>query len=213
MNLAASERAGLCDLLEDVGPDAPTLCEGWTTFDLLAHLWVRETDPLAAPGLALRPLAHITAKRMADAKEKQGFEGLLAAFRKGPSGMSVFAIPGADEAANASEFFVHHEDVRRASTPPAQPRDFPAEVEEFFWRRLRLMGRKLVRRSPVGLVLERDDEPDEPLRVVPGSRTVTLIGRPSELTLAAFGRQKHAIIRTVGEPDATAALLDQALGL
>src|SRR5262245_9679824 len=40
------ERAALCDLLDRVGPDRPTLCEGWTTNDLAAHLWVRESDPL-----------------------------------------------------------------------------------------------------------------------------------------------------------------------
>jgi hypothetical protein len=32
------ERQTLCDLLADLGPDAPTLCEGWTTLDLAAHL-------------------------------------------------------------------------------------------------------------------------------------------------------------------------------
>ena len=51
--LDARERRELCDLLEEVGPDAPTLCEGWTTFDLAAHLAVRERDLRAAPGILL----------------------------------------------------------------------------------------------------------------------------------------------------------------
>jgi uncharacterized protein (TIGR03083 family) len=40
--LARAERAALCDLFDEVGPDAPTLCAGWTTRDLAAHLVIRE---------------------------------------------------------------------------------------------------------------------------------------------------------------------------
>ena len=38
MSLARTERAALADLFEQVGPDQPTLCEGWQTLDLLIHL-------------------------------------------------------------------------------------------------------------------------------------------------------------------------------
>ena len=47
---ARAERASLCDLLAEVGPDAPTLCEGWTTALLAAHLVVRERRPDGGPG-------------------------------------------------------------------------------------------------------------------------------------------------------------------
>src|SRR5690606_1471098 len=43
---ASRERAALCDLLSRLGPDQPTLCEGWTTRDLAAHLLLRERRPL-----------------------------------------------------------------------------------------------------------------------------------------------------------------------
>ena len=43
--LAWSERQQLCDELERLGPDAPTLCEGWATRDLAAHLFVRDARP------------------------------------------------------------------------------------------------------------------------------------------------------------------------
>nr|BFF25281.1 hypothetical protein GCM10025732_32460 [Glycomyces mayteni] len=36
------ERRDLCELLAEVGPDAPTMCEGWTALDLAAHLVLRE---------------------------------------------------------------------------------------------------------------------------------------------------------------------------
>ena len=52
-SLAARERARLADLLDEVGPDAPTCCEGWTTAHLAAHLVVRDGRPDALPGFGL----------------------------------------------------------------------------------------------------------------------------------------------------------------
>ena len=54
VTFARSERAALCDLLDEVGPHAPTLCEGWDTHDLAAHVWVRETDPIGASGIVAK---------------------------------------------------------------------------------------------------------------------------------------------------------------
>ena len=56
-NHARAERHALCDLFIEVGPDAPTLCAGWTTRDLAAHLIVRETRPDAAAGILVPRLA------------------------------------------------------------------------------------------------------------------------------------------------------------
>ena len=49
----AVERAQLGDLLDVLGPQAPTLLEPWTARDLAAHLILRERDSLAGPGLVL----------------------------------------------------------------------------------------------------------------------------------------------------------------
>ena len=49
----AIERAQLTDLFDELGPEAPTLLEPWTTRDLAAHLVLHEHDYLAAPGLVL----------------------------------------------------------------------------------------------------------------------------------------------------------------
>ena len=54
---ARPEREALCDLLTDLGPEAPTLCAGWRTRDLAAHLVLRERRPDAAPGILLPLLA------------------------------------------------------------------------------------------------------------------------------------------------------------
>ncbi|WP_230208172.1 TIGR03085 family metal-binding protein [Microlunatus sp. Gsoil 973] len=121
MTFAKDERVALCDLLVEVGPDAPTLCAGWNAHDLAAHLWIRETDPVGASGILAKPLAGLTERRMAETKTRWSYEELVERIRNGPARFSVFAIPGVDEPANSTEFFVHHEDVRRAGDHPAGP--------------------------------------------------------------------------------------------
>ena len=46
-SIAAHERMLLCALAQQLGPDEPTLCAGWTVRDLVAHLLVREGSPAA----------------------------------------------------------------------------------------------------------------------------------------------------------------------
>jgi uncharacterized protein (TIGR03083 family) len=46
-SIAAQERRHLTTVARQVGPDAPTLCEGWAVRDLVAHLVVRESSPVA----------------------------------------------------------------------------------------------------------------------------------------------------------------------
>ncbi|OYO07381.1 TIGR03085 family protein [Enemella evansiae] len=211
MNFAKTERAELCDLLDRVGPDAPTLSGDWTTHDLAAHLWIRETDPLGAPGIVAKPLAGLTERRMAETKARWPYAELVDRIRRGPARLSVFAFPGVDEEANTVEYFVHHEDVRRAGDDPDGPRRLPEEVEDWMWRRMKLIGRALFRRASVGVVLERSrpvDTGDEPetVRVMPGNEIVTIVGRPSELMLYAYGRGPESDVAVVGDQAAVAKL-------
>jgi uncharacterized protein (TIGR03085 family) len=206
VTFAKSERAALCDLLDEVGPDAPTLCEGWQTHDLAAHLWIRETDPIAATAIVAKPLAGLLERRRAEVKQRWEYSELVDRVRNGPARFSVFALPGVDEPANSTEFFVHHEDVRRAGDHPQTSRDLGQETEDFIWRRLKLLGRAFFRRAPVGLVLERlgtsDAYEPDTIRAVSGSPIVTIVGQPSELLLFAQGRTGVAEVKLVGEPDA-----------
>ena len=66
MSYSREERRALCALLDETGPDAPTLCEGWTTGDLAAHLVLRERRPDAAAGVAGGPLAGYGPRAAAD---------------------------------------------------------------------------------------------------------------------------------------------------
>src|SRR3954469_9502817 len=45
----ASERAALADLFEEVGPDAPTCCAGWTTAHLPEPVVVCDRRPARRP--------------------------------------------------------------------------------------------------------------------------------------------------------------------
>jgi len=219
MTFAKDERAKLCDLLVEVGPDAPTLCGDWTTHDLAAHLWIRETDPVGAPGILAKPLAGLTERRMAEAKARWSYEDLVDRVRNGPARFSVFAFPGVDEPANTTEFFIHHEDVRRAGDRPAGPRELGDEVEDWMWRRLKLLGRAFFRRAKVGVTLERvpatADPATEPetIRAQNGSQIVTVVGKPSELVIFANGRTQVADVKLVGEQDAIDALLSSDLSV
>ena len=204
--LAQSEREALSDLLDAVGPDAPTLCEGWSTADLAAHLVVREGDPLAGPGMFVRPLAGITERRMRRQLRDGNWTARVDRVRRGPQRATVAAIPGVDKAMNGMKFFIHHEDVRRAGDRPAAPRPLKVSHEEELWRRAIMLARMVMRRSPVGIVLENALDPEERIRVRAGKDTVTLMGKPSEMVLWLSGRRAVAEVELVGTDEAVAAL-------
>jgi uncharacterized protein (TIGR03085 family) len=207
VSYSRDERLALCALLEKTGPDAPTLCEGWKTGDLAAHLVLRERRPDAAAGILGGPLAGYTARVQAQLKRRMSFAELVQAIRTGPPHLSVMALPGVDERANAVEFFVHHEDVRRAAGDWV-PRDISSGESDMLWQRLR-MAKFLLRRAPVGVELAREGTgpagestgPDGPAyRITAKNATpaVTVIGSPAELTLWAMGRTTAAKVRFDG---------------
>src|SRR5262249_58938097 len=110
----AVERAQLGDLLGELGPRAPALLEPWTTRDLAAHLVLRERDYLAGPGLVLPGGWGRLAERRGSALALRDFTWLVATFRSGPP-PGFFWIGWVRRVPNLTEFFVHHEDVRRAN--------------------------------------------------------------------------------------------------
>lgn len=215
MTLAVTERAALCDLLLELGPDADTLCDGWLAADLAAHCWTRERDPLSLVGVPGGPLAAVTDARMRRALDRSGFEGLVADLRT-PAPWSPFAVPAIDAAANGIEYFVHHEDLRRGGDPAGTPplRRSPADEDEL-WRRLGAMAPALLRRSPVGIIAERTDAPvgsgRRRLIAKPGP-DVLVRGAPGELVLFAFGRRTAAEVEVTGPVDAVEAVLAARFG-
>ena len=210
---AQSERAQLCDLLLAVGPDAPTLCEGWTTRDLAAHLIVREGRLDAAPGILIKPLAGYTAKVTSGVMAK-GWDSMVATIRSGPPRFSPFAIPGVDGLANLLEYVVHHEDVLRAQSEWSA-RVLPAGESDLLWSRLCRMRGMLFRSMKGGVILVRTDEsgPGTAAMTGGGDDPVTLTGTALELVLLAYGRRSVAQVEIGGSPAAQAAFAAASLGI
>lgn len=207
---AKRERLLLADLLEAEGPDAPTLCEGWNTRDLAAHVVVRERRADAAGGLLLKQLAPRLERVQAEFAEKP-YEELIQLIRTGPPRFSPFALKQIDEASNTVEFYVHTEDVRRAQ-PDWTPRPLDPVFQDALWSRLERTARLAGRGAPTGLVLRR---PDGQTAVAHrGTPVVTVTGEPSELLMFVLGRQKTADVELEGDKDAIAKLSEtKQLGL
>jgi len=204
--LDARERVQLCARFEDLGPDAPTLCEGWTTFDLAAHLAVRERNPLAGPGIVLgdmvAALGRLTESAMAREK-RRGFDQVVERVRTGPP-IGPFAVPGVRTQINLVEYAVHHEDVRRANG--LGPRVDVDDLQEQLWPLLLRLARFALRGIPggVGVVLARPGGDARTVRR--GDRQVTVTGEPLELLLWAYGRGEHAEVDFAGENDDVTAV-------
>jgi uncharacterized protein (TIGR03085 family) len=219
MTLARDERLALCALLEQTGPSAPTLCEGWTTLDLAAHLVLRERRPDAGVGIMIGPLAGYTRRVQRGLAERESFDGLVSAIRNGPPRISPFGLPGVDERANLVEFFVHHEDIRRGRPGWAERKVIPA-LSEALWGRLG-MARFILRKAPVGVELVRDDITTDPgqgrvrVRLTAKARTpvVTVTGAPGELALWTAGRRDAAQVRLDGTEAAVRTLKGARWGL
>ena len=204
--VAQAERRLLCDLLAEVGPAAPTLCSGWSTRDLAAHLYVREREPLAAGGLVLPPLKRLLESRMAAAADKPWPE-LVAALRQGPPAPMAWF----DGAANLVEFVVHREDVRRAVAEDAgvvatEDRDEP--TRQVIWQRLCAAAGLMFRGLPVTLVWPGHAQVEVRRRHQP---RVTVSGSPVDLLLSATGRA--ARVDVDGDPGAVSAFHQQRRGI
>jgi uncharacterized protein (TIGR03085 family) len=203
---ARRERRAMCETLLAVGPDAPTLCEGWRTRDLAAHLMLRETRPVAAAGIVLKPLADWT-RRVQHSLADQPWPELVRRVQDPPF-WTPFSWPPVEEAANITENFVHHEDVLRAQPDWTEPRSLEPEYEEALWKALIARNRFFFRRSPAAVTLRRPDGTTVGARPPPpGSdgADVVLAGRPGELLLYAFGRRRPARVDLLGTDASVAA--------
>lgn len=210
---ARDERLAVCDLLDKLGPDQPTLCAGWRTADLAAHLVLRERRPDAALGVMGGPLAGHTRKVQERLLRQEPFGRMVERIRTGPPRASVFGIPGADARLNVVEYFVHHEDIRRAQ-PDWEPRDLGGDLSDLLWRQLG-RTRLMLRRAPVGVEFAREGaagggtgEAGAPVRITAKGRApmVTVAGPPAELMMWAFGRAQAARVRLIGSDPDVAAL-------
>lgn len=205
---AQSERRELVDLFLAVGPDAATLDEGWTARDLAAHLVVRERRPVAAAGIALRAVRGY-GERVRAAVAAQPFPRLVGLVRH-PPWWSPVSNPLTDRLANTLEFFIHHEDVRRAQ-PGWQPRDLPRDHQAALWRLASPAGRLRLRRFPASVLIQAPGFGE--VTTGAGGERVRLVGAPGELALFLSGRQRVARVQVDGPATLADRLRTARLGL
>lgn len=205
---AQRERRDLADLFLTVGADAPTLNEGWSTRDLAAHLVVRERRPDAAAGIMVAPLrGHAERVRLAIAGRP--YPEIVDLVRN-PPWWSPVSNRLVDGPANTLEFFIHHEDVRRAQ-PGWQPRELDQEFQAALWRRVTPMARLALRRFPAAVLVQAPGYGET--SVGAGGERLRLIAPPAELALFVSGRQRAARVQADGAPGLAARLREAKLGL
>ena len=153
-SLAQQERNTLCDIFVELGSDAPTLCEGWSTADLAAHLVVRERRPDSGPGLVWPRLAGYTDKVRTTVRDRTSWEELVETVRRGPP----ILLRPFDGAMNTIEYFIHVEDVRRAQDG-WEPRPLDPALADSLWARVGPGG--MAKKVPATIVISSPGREDE----------------------------------------------------
>ena len=200
---AQRERGQLCDLFVELGPEAPTLCEGWTTLDLAAHLVVRERRPDSGPGLVWPPLAGYTDRVRLAARDRMTWPDLIDAVRRGPPAL----LRPFDPAMNTVEYFIHVEDVRRAG-PDWAPRALTTELADALWPRVGPGG--MAKRVAATVELA---SPGRDAKVAGTGPRLVVEGDPGELVLFGAGRQAHARVEITGDEGLAEQLRHCRLGV
>ncbi|WP_037362695.1 TIGR03085 family metal-binding protein [Nakamurella lactea] len=215
-NLARTERQALADLFDKLGPDVPTLCEGWDTGDLLAHLLVRERRIDASAGMFVKPLAgHL--KSVTGQYRDRPWADQVALLRSGPPPWNPMGWGKLDELTNGSEFFIHHEDARRG-VDGWEPRLLDDDVVAALTALVESsMMRMMVRRLPAGLTAQLPDGRSVVLKKPSGSdgtaaSVVTVAGDPGEIVLWVAGRDACRV-QLNGDESAVAAVVAARGGL
>lgn len=207
MTVARKERAALVDTMRAAGPDAPTLCEGWNTRDLAAHLVVRERRLDAAPGILVPKLAGYTARVQEQVTASTDWPELLAQVAAGPPLYSPFIL--LDRFANISEMFIHNEDVRRAGTS-WEPRVLDEETTKALSSQVGMFARMTLSKAPARVSLTTPE--GKVLATAGKGAPVTVTGDPGELLLFSAGREP-ARVSFGGDTEAIAAVQGSRRGL
>jgi uncharacterized protein (TIGR03085 family) len=204
---AQQERAALVTTMRGVGPEQPTLCGGWTTRDLAAHLVVRERRLDAAPGILIPKLADYTERVQNQVAAENDWNVLLDQIASGPPLFSPFKL--LDPLVNVAEMFIHHEDVRRAVSG-WEPRELDKGTTSALARQVGLMARMTMSKTPAHVSLRTPD--GKTLATLGKGPTVVVTGDPGELLMFISGRDE-AKLTFSGDDDAVAAVRGGERGL
>ncbi|WP_157965526.1 maleylpyruvate isomerase family mycothiol-dependent enzyme [Euzebya rosea] len=199
------QRAALCDMLDALSDEqwhAETLCEGWDAGDIVAHLLVREREPIPAIGILFPPLSGLLDRRMA-ARKAQGRERMMAALRGGPP--PWMRLPVVRDV-QVGEDWIHAADVARggaatADGPAIAPFDGTedADVARQLWQAVGRFAPMTLRGVEVSGVVDLTDGTTHRTYRVGGpvarsasgaEPDLTVRGPVGELVLFATGRPR-----------------------
>lgn len=187
----------------ELGREAPTLCEGWNVLDLAAHLVSRERDLWAGPGLIWGGPFARAMDLARERRRRRGLDQLVGTIRTGPPRLWKVLPAGAA----LSEYFIHHEDVRRANGRGAR---HDRELDEALARLLRASAHLLLRRIPTGTDLVWNGG----VLCRHGAKPrAVLSGPPGELFLFLSGRRSAAEVELAGDTEAVERLRAEDLRL
>jgi uncharacterized protein (TIGR03085 family) len=203
LSLAQQERETLSDLFLEYGPDAPTLCEGWSAADLAAHLVVRERRPDSGPGLVWPPMAGYTDNVRLAARDRMSWDKLVSTVRSGPP----LLLRPFDGPMNTVEYFIHVEDLRRGQAG-WEPRAISPALADALWARVGPGG--MAKKVPATIVLSSPGRDDKQAGSGP---LVTLTGDPGEHIMFGAGRQQAARLEITGDATLAAQLRAASLGV
>ena len=193
-------RAALCETLDAVGGEAPTMCDGWRAIDLASHMVVRERDPWTAPMIICGRFSRII-ERMTLHERAGGFDKIVRRLRGGPPWL--FRSTPVAVRLNTVEDWIHHEDVRRANGQ--DPRVSSPSLDDLLWRGVGAAGKVAgLRLDDVGLDAVATD--GRRITVKKGDRVVEVVGDPGEVLLFVTGRTTVAQVELRGDADAVDAL-------
>jgi uncharacterized protein (TIGR03085 family) len=205
-DLRQRERAELLETLRSVGPDAPSLCAGWSAADIAAHLTISERAygiPMYVTNGVRRVLPGAITRRGIVALESVGdrlvrrarrsnWDSLLRRLAGGPPRLYRSGSLGQ---LRLVEEFVHHEDVRRANGRAA--REFDREFTEALWQAgLMLAHYPEFVLGRDGLEIER--ETGETVALGSDIRG-RVVGSPGEILMYLAGRNAAAEVRVSGD--------------
>jgi uncharacterized protein (TIGR03085 family) len=194
--LQRQERGALCDTLQGVGANAPTMCEGWRAIDLASHVVVRERDPWTAPVILCGRMTSMV-ERMTARERLTGYDRVLQRLRGGPPWL--FRSTPQVVRLNLVEDWIHHEDVRRANG--LEPRTSSYELDEVLWRGIGGVGKVAgMRLDDVGLDAVAPDGRGRAIKS--GRQVVEVVGPPGEILLYLTGRSDVARVELRGPADA-----------
>jgi len=197
-------RREFADVCAEVGPDAPTLCDGWTTRDLVIHMVLIEGRWDSWFGVMLGKRSRIVRDyydRLVDRERSREWTALVDRIRTGPR-FTPLRSQRVRDRMMPREYLIHTEDVRRANGIDVA---VSAEAQDVAWTRLPgLAKRFLLTAAPYGLHLRRPD--GSTMVIASGTPIATLEGEPLELLLHVFGRTAGTRVELTGDPDAIAAV-------